>query len=416
MMKKTNKEKRTKERSFITFLIVMSISFFLIYNLFMFALPRQNSPNNDVRETPSTTNSNSSNDVAKPAVPIENVFTVKGKDYLSEGGVLELPVNGASGYASISLRLREGPSTETNTIATLLAGEGFTILEESGDWWKIETKKEIGWVMHKYCFVNLPDVIPSIVYNNTNSYSSKIVSSGKSIPNITGQKLYNAFAYNERIDKDEYIIPVLYAMAPKISAAQQAALADGNTLIIYEGFRPYAIQRKIVENFEALVNSDPSVKSGVVDSQWSMDWFISTGISNHQRGSAIDVSLGKAIKHESKLSGEYIYKSVIEYAEYSMPSQIHELSVASIVFKSPVSSKSETLWKEAILSDSMNSEAKLLQQYCTNAGLTPLASEWWHFNDLSSVKLSTKIQIDGKYFIQENFSRVPDVDISTLTQ
>ena len=25
-----------------------------------------------------------------------------------------------------------------------------------------------------------------------------------------------------------------------------------------------------------------------------------------------------------------------------------------------------------------------LQRYCTGAGLTPLASEWWHFNDLEA--------------------------------
>lgn len=32
----------------------------------------------------------------------------------------------------------------------------------------------------------------------------------------------------------------------------------------------------------------------------------------------------------------------------------------------------------------MNEAARLLQSYATDAGLIPLASEWWHFNDLAS--------------------------------
>ena len=32
----------------------------------------------------------------------------------------------------------------------------------------------------------------------------------------------------------------------------------------------------------------------------------------------------------------------------------------------------------------MNAPALKLRQYCTDAGLSPLASEWWHFNDLEA--------------------------------
>ena len=32
----------------------------------------------------------------------------------------------------------------------------------------------------------------------------------------------------------------------------------------------------------------------------------------------------------------------------------------------------------------MNEPALGLQRYCTGAGLTPLSSEWWHFNDLET--------------------------------
>src|SRR5690606_3756850 len=95
-----------------------------------------------------------------------------------------------------------------------------------------------GWLQHKYCFINLPDIIPSIIYDNTNTYASKFASSGFEIPGISDQALYSGKTYNERLAKDEYIMPVLYSMAPKIYMAQQLALLEGNALKIYESFRP----------------------------------------------------------------------------------------------------------------------------------------------------------------------------------
>lgn len=397
---KTVRRKRLRLR--LVFLLVVSLTIWLIYSLIEVEISNEYKADLDENEQLIVT----SKEILSPE-PTESRIE-EYKDYFLESGLFELPINGASGYTSIALQLREGPSTETSVIITLDAGKGFTIISESGNWWEIDVEGRNGWVMHKYCFINLPDVIPSIVYDNTNTYASKIMSSGKSIPTVTGQKLYDAHAFNERLNKEEFIVPVLYAMAQKICLAQQDALADGNTLIIYEGFRPYAVQRKIVESLSALVNEDPLVKQGVTESPWSMGWFISTGISNHQRGYAIDVSLGKVIKQESKILGEYKYKIILEYTEYIMPTSIHELSVASIIFKSPVSPESSTLWKESTIADNINSEALLLQQYCTNAGLIPLASEWWHFNDLTCKDVTAVTQSVGRFFIQENYSKIPN--------
>lgn len=349
----------------------------------------------------------SSADNNTPATSPETTPTVSYIDYLQESGVFELPVNGASGYASITIKLREGPSADTNTISTLNAGQGFTILEESGDWWQIEYDGKKGWVMHQHCLINLPDVIPSIIYDNSNAYSSKMKSSGREIPNITGRALYQTYMHNERFDEEMYVMPALYTMASKISAAQQAALAEGNTLIIYEAFRPYDVQQKIVENLSGLVNTDSVVKAGITKSPWSIKWFIATVISNHQRGYAIDVSLGKITTQETKTTGPYAYMAISEYTEYSMPTEMHELSAASAIFQSPVSSKSDTAWLGAKPSETMNNEALLLQKYCTNAGLTPFASEWWHFNDLTRSELAESSGSSGKYFIKRNYSIAP---------
>ena len=91
--------------------------------------------------------------------------------------------------------------------------------------------------------VNLPDLIPSIRYNATNSYGAMYRCCGKAIPEVTGKAFYTAKTPNAKLGYEEYNMPVLYAMAKKIAAAQAAALSDGRTLVLYEGYRPLRVQR-----------------------------------------------------------------------------------------------------------------------------------------------------------------------------
>lgn len=327
--------------------------------------------------------------------------------YIDEVNHFELPVQGATGYAAVDISLfreKEVPDSEKGNV---LAGEGFTILREEEDWWYIRFGEQEGWVKHEYCMINLPDILPSIIYFNDNATASMLRSSGEKIPNITGEVLYESFTYTGRYEMEQYIMPVLYSMAPKIAKAQLLAREDGNTLIIYETYRPYEVQRKIVDNFSALVQSNQKVSDGVNQAPWSIGWFIATRLSNHQRGVAMDVSLGKVIEEEMVICGDYKYYGVLEYDEYIMPTPMHELSAAAVTFRSGVSSASKTEWKNCELSDTMNEPAILLQNYCTNAELTPLASEWWHFNDLDSKERIADTQIGGQYYISENYSVEP---------
>lgn len=325
-------------------------------------------------------------------------------NYLATDGRYELPIQGATGYASVNLSLRTDPNTSAEVLATLIPGDGFQVIEEDGDWWKVDANNKIGYVQHKTCFINLPDLIPSIVYNDSNADSSVFRASGKDIPNITNQQLYQAYGYNARLEEHTYIMPCLYSMASKINQTQQNALADGNTLILYEAFRPYETQMKVVNNMLDLIKVDTDVYNGVASSPWSIDWFIATGVSNHQEGYAIDVSLGKVLDKVYKNVGDYTYLDVTEYSEYTMPTPIHELSNKSISMSYPVAMRSTTAWQNAEVAKSMNEEAILLQKYCTDAMLTPLASEWWHFNDLSSTPSG-----NGNYFTNTNFSIPPYV-------
>ena len=329
-------------------------------------------------------------------------------DYVMEGGVFELPVSGATGYAAVELSVYEAARIDNRSrILALSPGRGFTILYEENDWWYIEVDHIRGWVMHRYCLINLPDIIPSIVYNITNTYYSLFRTSGLAISYITGAALYEGKDFNVRLGREEYISAVLYSMAPKIFAAQQAALAQGNTLVIYEAFRPAEAHNEVHRELSTMVESNPLVMDGVTANSFSMSWFLATAPYNHQRGTAIDVSLGRITGWETGTTGSYTYVYITGHSEYPMQTQIHELSVQAAIFSPGTNPRSTTAWRTAWFSSSVTDGTILLIKYCSDAGLTPLASEWWHFNDLEGTEASTEMKNEGKYEIPNSYSRAP---------
>ncbi|QJC52345.1 hypothetical protein HGI30_12760 [Paenibacillus albicereus] len=343
---------------------------------------------------------------ATPAIPYEPTPDAPLLQY--DNGELELPVEGATGFAPVKLALTSAADAASSPAGSLEPGTAFLILEENGEWWRVSSEDgKTGWLLHRYSFINLPDVIPSIVYDNTNTYAAKFKSSGKSLPDITDQALYPGKTYNARLSRTEYIVPVLYSMSKKIHQAQQKALAEGNSLKIYEGFRPYQVQVAVVDSLTALAARDPLVKAGINTPPWSIRWFIVNGVSNHQMGYGIDLSLVKWETRLERAYGSFAGTEIQGYEEYEMPSPIHELSRASAVFTAGVDSKSETAWKKATYSSSMSEGAMLLQRYCTEAGLTPLASEWWHFNDLQARDQVADRSSNGAFTLQFILSTPP---------
>ena len=346
-------------------------------------------------------NSSTNNEIIEVTIPEDD-------DYIPEYDFyFELPINGATGYASIDINLTSKPNS-SKVIKTLSAGQGFTIISEDEDWWQIKVDNTTGWVNTKYCMINLPDIIPSIIYDDTNSYKSLFRSSEISIPNITGKQLYNAYKYNKRLSKDEFLMPIIYSMAKKIMDAQTAALEDGYSLKIYETFRPYETQKAVCKNLRNLIYENETVYDGIYEGGWSEDWFISQSISNHQKGVAMDVSLVKVNETKIKTTGDYKYLTVTDYSECKMPTKMHELSDAAITFQYGVPASSKTEWKEVPLAETMTSDAKRLQKYCTSVGLTPLSSEWWHFNDLDTRSNIGENYSTGKYNISKCYSTVPN--------
>ena len=325
-----------------------------------------------------------------------------------KAAAFELPVAGSSGYASVEMKLRENPSGSAAAGGSLDAGTAFRILKESGGWWQVQAGDSSGWLLNKYCLINLPDIVPSIVYDATNTYASVIHSSGVPLSGITGKGLYPGKQSNDRLGEKQFIMPVLYPMAKKVFRAQEMALKNGETLVLYEAYRPFEVQMAIVRALAKLANENKTVLAGISTAPWTLSWFASTRLSNHQRGGAVDVSLAKVTDTSPAVSGAYGYTRVTSAQRYRMPTPMHELSMASAAFSGPVNSKSRTAWGQAAPASAMNDAALRLQTYLTGAGLTPLASEWWHFNDLDALDLTAANPGSGGFTLSKCLSVPPE--------
>lgn len=66
----------------------------------------------------------------------------------------------------------------------------FRILKESGDWRWPRASGVMRWVEYRYCLISLSDVVLSMVYNNTNAYSSIFIGLRKNIPGVAKEVLY----------------------------------------------------------------------------------------------------------------------------------------------------------------------------------------------------------------------------------
>ncbi|MBQ4425230.1 MAG: D-alanyl-D-alanine carboxypeptidase family protein [Lachnospiraceae bacterium] len=320
-------------------------------------------------------------------------------------GPFELPLQGTTGYASVALPLIASHDNEI----TLPIGLPFTILGEDGDLFRVRTPDgSTGYVESKYCLVNLPDLIPSIVYNNTNSKASIFRSLGLELKGVTGVKMYDAWFRNGRLLQQEYAMPVLYGMAKKIMQMQKMAQGYQSTLVLYESYRPWETQAAVAQALRSLCESDEEVNRAINAAPYGEGWFISQGLSNHQRGAAMDVSMAWVGSWKSRYVGPYRIRRPAQYWEYTMPSPMHELSPRAAKHVKPVTWREKDAWKEATFTDTMTEGAIRLQEYAIASGLTPISSEWWHFNDLDALADTEDRPCQGDFTLQGCRSEIPE--------
>ncbi|MCL2047896.1 MAG: hypothetical protein FWG87_04120 [Defluviitaleaceae bacterium] len=325
------------------------------------------------------------------------------------GGELELPAIGATGWVAAALSLRTTPSGNS-TGNSLPSGTAFTILDEAPDWWLVQLPSgETGWAEIRRCFINLPDVLPSIIYVNTNASDENTTSgrhtyrqdrqrggslftSGGQEMDIWGKQLYQAWAFNARLGHDEYNVPCMYSMALALFRVQRKALSEGKTLIVYEVFRPRSTQRAIVDSFNRHLDDNPYIRREIDESAFTVGNFISQGVSNHQRGAALDVSIGDVREMEYIQIGGFTLERITDYAELISWRMMHVLH--------PDSAYNNTREIDAVV---------YLRELFRTQGFSPISSEWWHFDHTASINTARSVGIDGEFNTAVNYSILPDM-------
>lgn len=307
-------------------------------------------------------------------------------------GEFELPVVGSVGFAAVPIAVKQVAGT---TGGRLRPGDWFTITAVKGTDWVVRGKTVSGQLKSAQTLINLPDLIPSIVYTDSNSAASLFRSSSVALPGITGKRLYQAFGFNDKLQTREYFMPVRYPVAQRIQKAQTAALEHDQSLVIYEAFRPADVQRKVGSTLLKLAKDNSTVREGLTGGGWGVSSFIALNLSNHQLGVAIDTSLGKVTGTTVRNGRDYRYREV-EVKELAMQTPIHELSRASASYAHPVRTKTGDAWRGAALNPKMTAAAKALRRYAIEAGLRPISSEWWHFEDLQA-RASAPMQTGGRF-------------------
>ena len=333
-----------------------------------------------------------------------------GINHVEAGGHFELPIYGATAWAAATTPLRSGAAASASAVQSLSPGTGFTILNTHGTWWYVQLGSgTTGWVDHRATFINLPDVLPSIVYSNTNASGSVKRSLGLDIPGVTGEVLHSAWGYNPRLGRYEYIVPGMYALARSLFDVQQHALSMGDTLIINEVFRPRETQNASVQGMNRLISQNDDVRRAINDGPWSLGHFISTGVSNHQRGAAVDASLGRISEYEYVQTGDYVFRRITIFREYFMQTEIHELSPRSAIFESPRSATAAQMRTgELPMRQDVTPGTRALQYAFGVGGFTPLSSEWWHFNHPNSVAIANSVGVTGNFFTPTIYSVPPE--------
>lgn len=280
---------------------------------------------------------------------------------------------GATGYSTTSTKyLKSEASNNSSNIVSLSAGSPFKILGTNGDdtWWKVSYNGKTGYVENAYMMINLPDYIPSLKFDMMNAKQNIYTASGIKL-SVYGEQLYDkGMVYNYRLERQEYMAPVVYEFAKKILQAQKIANNEGYGLKIYDAYRPVRDAEKVRISLSNLYNSNSTVRNGIDYSyedgnvvSWGQGWFIAQSLSAHSLGAAIDVVL------VDKNTGK----------EIEAQSSIHDLSTASVKYKTPISG--QTTVRNDLYSSKANKHTKDLDRIMLNTGMTNLASEWWHFQD-----------------------------------
>lgn len=256
------------------------------------------------------------------------------------------------------------------------AGRAYCVLGEQDGLFLVRVDETRGYIDSSYCLINLPEYLGELCsYDIVNSYSALFAMHGYTIPGLTGTVI-NGYE-NIRLSDGEMVVPYLYPCCEKLITAAESLEKEDYRLKIYDAFRPNEATRNMYDTASAILDQqlpdgDGIYRDLVSSGQYSLSYFLARGISAHNRGIALDLTL-------ETMDGE----------ELQMQTGMHDLSIYSVT-------------------DANNSNAQLLSSHMTAAGFSTLVSEWWHFQDDETYKaldmgyLKDGLSIEGwKYDGQE---------------
>ena len=296
----------------------------------------------------------------------------------------EVDVRGAIGYSMLDMTV---PDESGLFNFHLSEGSMFRIIREENGMWYIEKGEYCGYIDPAYCMIDLADVLPKAQFEIANASASIFRSSGYALDGVTGYQLYTCGkVWHSKIQREEYLVPIMYEAAKKFASAQFLAEQEGLTLKIYDAYRPSSVTYLIRDALNSLCSYNSAVLAGVNNapngSFWGQGWFLAQSSSSHNYGTAIDVTL----------------VDIASGQEMAMPSAMHELSTAAVKYSSPES---------GYYADTMNDMAIKLDSIMVQSGLSPIASEWWHFQDNETLGRARAFKPGGC-----NFQAGANIDIA----
>lgn len=271
-------------------------------------------------------------------------------------------------YATIwpvkNLPVRTNPGSG-DTIATAQEGKAYCILNEADGYFQVQVDGRMGFIDSNYCLINLPEYLGKLCsYDIRNSYDSIYLVHDFAIPNVTG--VVTAGYENVLVEDGNFLVPLLYPTARKLRQAAETALEQGYRLKIYDAFRPKEATVEIYELTSEILNQElpemsvtgepasqyrrngkaATYQSLMTNGTYQLNHFLAKGVSRHNLGVAVDLTLEYADTRQ----------------EILMQSQMHDLSWYSVTARN---------------NDSANTLASIMK----SAGFGTLSSEWWHFQD-----------------------------------
>lgn len=231
-------------------------------------------------------------------------------------------------------------------ICKIKAGTPVKAFAETNGYMKVYYNKRVGLLDSSLCMINLADAMqPEMLFDITNSYSSKYKIHQNDITDVTGEVLY-PYAMT---DEGTFLVPLLYPVAVKLYEAEADALERGYTLKIYDAYRPYEVSTYIYQKTTEFIEENPIygeyIEETIKGVTYSQSNFLAKSASNHNYGVALDLTLADLETGE----------------ELQMQSDMHELSP----------------WSVRALN---NDNANLLSEIMLAHGFRGLNSEWWHFD------------------------------------